>query len=245
MDIRVTSEYKQINGALIQSRSFLSRRSGARRWPPTELLISFRIPVQRPRSRRPVFFKDVGLIPCSMVCCKCGSQMFWCVDINRKEGYRWRCQRITSASACSATSIRHGSWLRQGNLKFLGVSFLTYIVRRVHAHTMQQEHYVGSAALTEWGNLCRENMLDYALGNHGLKRYIFPPSQSCCCETGSHPTPHTCSVVAHSMSACGVHINTDDVAHSFVVFSRHKRLNLRTIVPHPEVFSVVCHCFQT
>jgi hypothetical protein len=39
--------------------------------------------------------KDMGLIQSSMVCCKCGSQMSWCVDTNRNDVYRWRCRRKT------------------------------------------------------------------------------------------------------------------------------------------------------
>jgi hypothetical protein len=39
------------------------------------------------------FLKDVGLIPSSMVCCKCGSQMSWCVGTSVKGGYWWRCLR--------------------------------------------------------------------------------------------------------------------------------------------------------
>lgn len=100
--------------------------------------------------------------------------------------------------------------LRQSNLKFMAVSFLTYIVRRVHAHAMLL-HQFGSATLTEWANLCREDMLDYALGNHGLKRYISPSSQSCRYGTRSRPIPNTCLVIAHSWSVCGEHITTDDV----------------------------------
>jgi hypothetical protein len=38
------------------------------------------------------FLKDVGLIQRNMVCCKCGSQMAWCVDTNRSDGYRWQCR---------------------------------------------------------------------------------------------------------------------------------------------------------
>ena len=34
------------------------------------------------------FLKDVGLIRSSMVCCKCGTQMSWCVITNRKDGYQ-------------------------------------------------------------------------------------------------------------------------------------------------------------
>jgi len=35
------------------------------------------------------FMEDVGLIRSSVVCCKCGSQVSWCVSNNRKDGYRW------------------------------------------------------------------------------------------------------------------------------------------------------------
>jgi len=42
-----------------------------------------------------LFLKDVGQIRSDMVCCKCGSQLSWCGDTNRKDGYQWRCQRIT------------------------------------------------------------------------------------------------------------------------------------------------------
>ena len=46
------------------------------------------------------------------------------------------------------------------------VLLLTYdIVRRVPAHTIQQEHQFGSATITEWAKLCREVMLDYVLGS--------------------------------------------------------------------------------
>jgi hypothetical protein len=60
------------------------------------------------------FLKNVALIRSSMLCCKCGSQMSWCVHTNRKDGCWWRCRRFTSASECSAsTSIRHGSRFQQ------------------------------------------------------------------------------------------------------------------------------------
>jgi len=38
------------------------------------------------------------------------------------------------------------------------VLLLTYIVRRVLAHTMQQQHQFGSATITDWAKLCREAM---------------------------------------------------------------------------------------
>jgi len=61
------------------------------------------------------FLKDVGLIRSSMVSCKCGSQISWYVDTNRKDGNQLPCRRITFASA----SFRHGSWFQQKiSLKF-------------------------------------------------------------------------------------------------------------------------------
>ena len=61
-----------------------------------------------------VLLEDVGLVRSSMVCCKCGFQMSLCVDTNRKDGCRWQCRRITTASVCFASaSIRHGSWFQQ------------------------------------------------------------------------------------------------------------------------------------
>jgi hypothetical protein len=84
----------------------------------------------------------VGLIRSAMLCHKCGSQMSWCVDANRKDGYRWRCRRIVSACACSAsTSIKHGSWFQQSNLNFIPAVFLSYdTARRVPANTIQPLH---------------------------------------------------------------------------------------------------------
>ena len=154
--------------------------------------------------------------------------MSWCLGIKCKDGYRWRCQRITSASACCATtSIRHGSWFLQSNLKFMEVLFPTYdIVRRVPARTIQQEHQFGSAILTNWANFCREAMLDYVLGNHGPKRHTYPSSRLCHYVTRNRPTPHICSVAANSRSACGVHFTTDDVARSFVVFCAPQAVKL-------------------
>ena len=60
------------------------------------------------------FLKDLGLLRNSMVCCKCESQMSWCIGTNRKDGLRWRFRRIASASPFSVSnSIRHDSWFQQ------------------------------------------------------------------------------------------------------------------------------------
>ena len=37
------------------------------------------------------------------------------------------------------------------------------IVRRVPAHTIQQEHQFGPATINDWAKLCTEIMLDYVL----------------------------------------------------------------------------------
>ena len=80
-----------------------------------------------------LFSKDVGLIRSSMACCKCGFQMSLCVDTNRKDGYQWPCWRITSASACLAsTSIRARFMVSTENC--MKVMFLTYDVVRSYEH---------------------------------------------------------------------------------------------------------------
>ena len=80
------------------------------------------------------FLKDVGLIRSSMLCCKCRSQIFLCVDTNRKVVYRLRCRKINYASA----SIRYGSSFQQNNLNFIEVLFLTYYMVRSNKH--HREH---------------------------------------------------------------------------------------------------------
>ena len=58
------------------------------------------------------FLKEVVLIPSSMMCCRCGSQMSWRVDKTVKDNYLWRCLKAISANARRASSsIRHGTWL--------------------------------------------------------------------------------------------------------------------------------------
>ena len=109
------------------------------------------------------FWKYVGLIPSYVVYCKCGLQMSWCVDGSVKNGYRWRCWRSVSASACRASiSVSHGTWFQQSNLNVMEVLLLTYIVRSVPAHAVQQEHHFGSGTITEWAKLCRGVMLPSA-----------------------------------------------------------------------------------
>jgi hypothetical protein len=43
------------------------------------------------------FVKDVWILQSTMVCSSCGSQMSWSVDTSKKDGFRWRYQRIISA----------------------------------------------------------------------------------------------------------------------------------------------------
>ena len=110
------------------------------------------------------FLKFVGLYPSSMVCCKCGWQMTWCVDSIVKDGYRGRYMTAISASTCRvSTSVRHGTRFQQSNMNFMEVVFLTHIVRRVPARTIQQKHQFGSASITDWSKFCREVMFGYVL----------------------------------------------------------------------------------
>ena len=56
------------------------------------------------------FWRDVGLIPSNMVCCKCESQMSWCVEASFKNGYRCRRRRAVSVSESRASlSVIHGT----------------------------------------------------------------------------------------------------------------------------------------
>jgi len=72
------------------------------------------------------FLKDVGQIPSSMACCRCGSQMSWCFDKSVQDHYRWRWPRAISATACRASiSIKHDTWFQQSNLNFMEVLLLT------------------------------------------------------------------------------------------------------------------------
>jgi hypothetical protein len=55
---------------------------------------------------------------------------------------------------------------QESNLNFIEVLFLTYdTFRRVSAYSIQQEHQIGSATITNLAKLCRKVMLDYVLGS--------------------------------------------------------------------------------
>jgi len=80
--------------------------------------------------------------------------MFWCVDSNRKDGYRWRCRRVTYASL----SIRHDLWFQQGNLNFVEVLFLTYDM--VRSYQLDREHVAAFEGIPQylqpdWGYICQ------------------------------------------------------------------------------------------
>ena len=127
-------QLKHTNGASIPSRTFLPRLPGDRRWAPTVFLIAC---FPHPYSATPRLAsssRDVGLIRNTVVCCKCGSQMSWCVETNHKYGYIWRFWRYTSPSACSAsTSIKHGSWFQQSPLN-AELNFICYLLILLGAH---------------------------------------------------------------------------------------------------------------
>ena len=107
------------------------------------LITCFFIPLQVSRLGLH-FLKDVGLIRSSMLCSKCGCQMFWCVYTNRKDVYRWRCRRITYASA----SIRQGLWFQQTNLNFTEVFILTYGI--IHLYEHELEHLTAFEAIPHY-----------------------------------------------------------------------------------------------
>jgi hypothetical protein len=88
-DMRVTSEIqiyeRRLNSKLYVCSTTLGREMLGAVCVPNKLFLTFLfsnpdVGVQ--------FLKDVGLIRRSMVSCKCRSQMSWCVDTNRKDGYR-------------------------------------------------------------------------------------------------------------------------------------------------------------
>ena len=113
------------------------------------------------------FLKDVGIIPSSRKCFKCGSQISWRVNFIVKDDYRWRYLRTISVSAYRAlTSIRHGIWFQQRNLKFMLVLLLTYdIVQIVAAHNIRRVIQFGFSTIKKWNKVCREFMLDCVLGS--------------------------------------------------------------------------------
>jgi len=88
--------------------------------------------------------KDVSLIRHNMVCCKCGLQIFWCVETyrkmicDRKYGYGWRLWRNASTSACSAsTSIRHSSWFQQ-SVTLISLRFCSSHTSFAHTNTIER-----------------------------------------------------------------------------------------------------------
>jgi len=64
----------------------------------------------------------------------------------------------------SSASSRHGTWFQQSNLKYMEFLLLTYIPRRVPAHTTQQELQFGLATITDGVKLCTKSMFYYVLG---------------------------------------------------------------------------------
>ena len=79
--------------------------------------------------------------------------------------------------------------------------------------------------------------------NHEMECHTSPRSGSWCYLTCHRPTPHFSSVNAHNTSTCGVHITTDDVAHSFVLLGAPHATKIPnySTVPHPnEVPVVLC-----
>jgi len=74
-----------------------------------------------------IFLKDVGQNWSSMVCYKRRSQLSWCCDTNRKDGYRWQCQIITLFLRASLP--RQLGTVRGFSREF-NVGFVSYVRRR-------------------------------------------------------------------------------------------------------------------
>jgi len=189
-DIRVTlviqTSERFLNSKLyVCSTKFRHAKLGAK-VVPNKLFLAF---LFSDREVGVQFLKDVGLIRSSVVCCKCWSQMSWCVDTNRKDGYRWRCRRITSAS----TSIRHGSWLQHGiSWRFCSSHTTSPLIRtRLGARGGMWRH--SSISTTGWWIIS-----------------ITWPTTVFQVHRQEHTT--LSSSRWHNMSACGVHITTNDVA---------------------------------
>jgi len=113
------------------------------------------------------FLYDVGLLLSKFTCPTCGNSMVLYAEPKLKDGYRFRCRRRIYASRCAGSmSIKHGSWFEHCNLTLAEVMFLTYdIVRRVPSHAIQREHQFGSSTIANWGQYCREIMLEYVKGS--------------------------------------------------------------------------------
>jgi hypothetical protein len=171
--------------------------------------------------------KNVGLITSSVLCCDCETRMFFCVESNCKDVYRWRFRRIPNASA----SVSHGSCFQQSNLKFVAVLFLTYIVRsyehdREHVAPFEgipqflqpDRDYIYHLHTTFCGGVPipqRRPFLQFYRhrGNHGLDRRRSPSStRSCRYVAFRFPSQNYNPVKARSMNACGARITTDDVS---------------------------------
>jgi hypothetical protein len=112
------------------------------------------------------FLKDLELTRRRMVCCRCGSHISWCVDTNRKDGYRWWCRRVTPASVCPAsTSIGtvHG-FSREFHEGFvLHVRHRSFTRTRSWARGGTWRH--SSFPTTWWGTTCQLAHYMFAAGS--------------------------------------------------------------------------------
>ena len=55
------------------------------------------------------FLKDVGLIRSKVTCNTCGRDMTWCAD-HKRDGFRWRCRRLSVVVCFESKSIKLISW---------------------------------------------------------------------------------------------------------------------------------------
>ena len=156
------------------------------------------------------FLKDVGLIRSSMVCCKCGSQTYWCEDTNHRGGYGLLCRRITCVLML---------YFRVNQVRFMVLAeyplFHGGTVLHIQHHSLLScSHYPSRPSVT----LLTSNT------SHSWRNETLRDSIS--------------YVTVRNTSVPGERTTTDDVPRSFVVLCAPKRPNLRTNVQNPK--GVLC-----
>jgi len=172
-----------------------------------------------------LLLKDVGQIRSCMLCCKCGPQLSWCGDTNRKDCYRWRCQRIL---LLPHALLPRQSGTVHGFSREFNEDFVTHVRRRSLIRTRSRARsgmWRHSSILTigwgttsiTWPTTCLQRCADPTTWttspsssgslqpqincrNRGLERHSSPPLWSCRYISLRRPTPHFSQVANHNTS---------------------------------------------
>jgi hypothetical protein len=157
------------------------------------------------------------------VCCKWGSQMYWCVDTNSGDGYRLQCRRITSASACPAPkSIGHGSRFQQRiTWKFCSSRTTSFAHTNTIESTRWHSSFRTAAPPHVFSAGCRSDNVDQFSKLTDIVATIdwdsIPPLHRGHAAMYRRPIHHPIPVITYNTSACDVHVTTDNVSCSFAV----------------------------